>query len=348
MRIIDLFTWRVLQTGTFISLLTVTSDVIGQTQAFIKILPRPEEKKVEVYIGNELFTSLLYADSLKKAILFPLIGADGVNLTRGWPLSPKPGDQIDHPHQMGVWLNYGDVNGADYWNNSTSIDSTKKAYGRIKFNEVVSAVSGRGKAVLTTRSTWYNPGSEKMLEELSTYTFSLQEGIRIIDRNTKLTAFKDILFKDNKEGFFAIRVARELEHPSDKLVKIYNSKGIATSSTLENSTGLFESSTGIRHEEVFGTRSAWLKLSGKVGAAPVALAIIDHPDNPGYPGYWMARGYGLFAINPLGAEVYSNGKERLNLRLKGGQEVVFDYRLVVSSALSNEKLDQLTETFKRQ
>ena len=47
--------------------------------------------------------------------------------------------------------------------------------------------------------------------------------------------------------------------------------------------------------------------------------MIDHPKNPGYPTYWHARGYGLFAANPLGQKAFSNGKETLNLTLEPGQ-----------------------------
>ena len=33
----------------------------------------------------------------------------------------------------------------------------------------------------------------------------------------------------------------------------------------------------------------------------VTIAIFDHPGESGYPTYWHARGYGLFAANPLGS-----------------------------------------------
>ena len=36
----------------------------------------------------------------------------------------------------------------------------------------------------------------------------------------------------------------------------------------------------------------------------VALAILDHPSNPGFPPYWHARGYGLYAVNNLGQNAF--------------------------------------------
>jgi hypothetical protein len=66
---------------------------------------------------------------------------------------------------------------------------------------------------------------------------------------------------------------------------------------------------------------------------PVSITILDHPKNASYPTYWHARGYGLFSANPLGANIFSKGKESLNLTLKKGQEVTFRYRILISDSL---------------
>ena len=51
----------------------------------------------------------------------------------------------------------------------------------------------------------------------------------------------------------------------------------------------------------WGTRGRWCTLTGtNPDKHVVTIAIIDNPGNPGYPTYWHARGYGLFAANPLG------------------------------------------------
>ena len=326
----------------------IATKGLAQSSPPIKIVHVPASKRADIFIGKELFTSLLYADSLKKAVLYPVNAPGNITVTRGWPIAPKIGDQIDHPHQIGVWFNYGDVNGADYWNNSTRIDTNAKAYGTIKFNEIVSAKNGAGKAVLVTSSTWYNPGGRAVLEENSTYTFSVSGKDRIIDRVTRLKALEDVSFKDNKEGLFAIRVARELEYPFTKPVKVYTTEGIKSVLENEKLSGRYESSTGVIGEEVFGTRSNWLKLSGKISGQPVSVAIIDHPKNVGYPGYWMARGYGLFAINPLGAEAYTNGKVKLDYSLAKLKSVVFKHRLLISNSLENARIEQLSNSFKSQ
>jgi Family of unknown function (DUF6807) len=75
-------------------------------------------------------------------------------------------------------------------------------------------------------------------------------------------------------------------------------------------------------------------LSGTVGTEPVAIAILDHPSNVGYPTYWHARGYGLFAANPLGQKDLSAGKDVLNYALDAGQTVTFRHRIEIITGTS--------------
>jgi hypothetical protein len=49
----------------------------------------------------------------------------------------------------------------------------------------------------------------------------------------------------------------------------------------------------------------------------------------GFPTYWHAQGFGLFAANPLGLKALSGGKDELNFALKGGGSVTFRYRVVL-------------------
>ena len=47
-------------------------------------------------------------------------------------------ERVDHPHHMGHWFNYGDVNGLDFWNNSDAIPEEKlENYGKIVHSEIV-------------------------------------------------------------------------------------------------------------------------------------------------------------------------------------------------------------------
>jgi len=327
--------------------LIAASGAFGQANPVIRISQDPANKKLDVFINDSLFTSLLYTDSLKKPVLFPVYAAGNIRITRGWPLDPRNGEQIDHPHQTGVWFNYGDVNGADYWNNSTRVDSLKKLYGTIRLQKVINVNSAAGKGEFSIVSLWSDRINGVVAEETTRFSFRVEGNIRTIDRETTVRAMKDILFRDNKEGLFAIRVSRELEAPSQLNAKVYfKEPALKDGAKAGIPGGIYESSAGVKDEAVFATRSEWLKLSGKMEGRTVSVVIIDHPANINYPGFWMARGYGLFAVNPLGAEFYTNGKEKLNFRLKRGENVTFKHRLVLAGELTDIQIKALADSFK--
>ena len=104
-----------------------------------------------------------------------------------------------------------------------------------------------------------------------------------------------------------MRVARGLEQPADKPEVFTDASGKATAvPVLDNTgvTGKYISSEGKEGDAVWGTRGKWTMLGGTVDGEPMTLAILDHPSNPGYPTHWHARGYGLFAANPLGPDSF--------------------------------------------
>ena len=91
-------------------------------------------------------------------------------------------------------------------------------------------------------------------------------------------------------------------------------------------------------------------LFGKLNSDTVSIVMMDHPKNIGFPTYWHARGYGLFAANPLGQKIFSNGKEELNFNLQKGESVTFRYRIVIASGrnkLSVREIENLFNDFSK-
>jgi hypothetical protein len=326
---------------------------ILQSKRFV-IVENKAKKRVDITVDGKPFTSYIYPDNIMKPVLYPLRTADGSFITRGWPLDPRAGERVDHPHHVGLWLNYGDVNGLDFWNNSTDIPADKKGgYGTIRHREVKRMESGNDKAILEVTMDWQTPEGQNLLREDTRFVFSGTGTMRTIERITTLTALEqDVSFKDNKEGMIGIRLARELEHPSDKAERFTDAKGRETSVRQLNNEGVsgkYKSSEGKEGDDVWGTRGEWVNLNGTIGGKPVSLVILDHPENVGYPTYWHARGYGLFAANPLGQEAMSNGKEVLDFKLPAGNSVTFRYRVLIHSGdhLSDEEVSSEFDKFSR-
>lgn len=329
----------------------------GQAQAQARKKPRfvvTENKaaqKVDITVDGKPFTSYIYPDVLKKPVLYPLRTSQGTLITRGWPMDPRPGERVDHPHHVGMWLNYGDVNGLDFWNNSTDIPEEKRNnYGTIKHRQVTSLKSGNDKAELAVSMDWLQPDGTKLLQEDTRFIFSGKGNLRTIERITKLTAQQEVSFKDNKEGVIGIRLARELEHPSNKPEIFTDASGKATPVAKMNNegvTGKYRSSEGLEGDDVWGTRGKWVNLTGKIGSEEVSLVLLDNPANVGFPTYWHARGYGLFAANPLGQKEFSKGKETLNFKLAAGQSVTFRYKVLIHSGgkMSDQQVNAAYQQF---
>jgi Methane oxygenase PmoA len=324
------------------------------SQSGVKLKNLPTENKISVEINGKLFTNYYYPgkDVLKKAVLFPIFSPQGTSVTRGWPINPLPGERVDHPHHVGAWLNYEDANGHDFWNNSIEVEKSgdKRIFGTIVHTGVTKMSSSKKQGILIVTADWLDNKGEIMLKETTKYVFSSINNSNIIDRTTTLKAAgNQVVFKDVKDGFFAIRVARELEMPSNKPEIFTDAKGLATNvPSLDNTniTGNYINAEGIEGEKTWGVRSAWVTLQGKIKNEDISISIVDHPKNAGYPSYWHTRGYGLFSVNPLGQKVFSNGKETLNLTLKPTQETTFRYRMIISSEkMAKEQLNKLAKDF---
>lgn len=336
----------------FLLLLAGTILPVAAQQKGFDFKESPGDKKLELFYGGQLVTAYYFHDSVRKPILFPVNTPGGVTITRGFPIEPRPGERTDHPHHTGVWLNYESVNGLDFWNNSPAIPPERREkYGTIFHQSIDKKRAGRNSALLETSSSWKTPNGKELIREKSVYRFAIEDEILVIDRNTELKAVEEeVLFRDVKDGFFAIRVSRELEMPSGEKSGYVDERGKETQvPAIDNEalTGMYESSSHVRGDSVWSSRADWVILRGRIGGQDVSVGIIDHPDNIGYPTYWHARGYGLFAANPLGQKIFSNGKEELNLRLQAGETVNFRFRLVTRSGrkITGPEMDQLARDF---
>ena len=115
--------------------------------------------------------------------------------------------------------------------------------------------------------------------------------------------------------------------------------------------GNYLTSEGKTGDDAWSTRGRWCKVYGKMGNDSISIAIIDHPLNPNYPTFWHARGYGLFAANPLGEKIFTNGKSSKNCQLQKGESVTFRYRLVIdegNKTISTKELNELADNFAKE
>src|SRR5262249_40924136 len=95
------------------------------------------DRGVTVKVDGQLFTEYLIRSGTKP-ILWPIIGPTGKPMTRPWPMEPNNTQGVkkpDHPHQRSLWFDHGNVNGINFWEESSKA-------GSIRHREIVPVRAG--------------------------------------------------------------------------------------------------------------------------------------------------------------------------------------------------------------
>jgi hypothetical protein len=337
---------------TMLGMILAVAAGCRPTEQGIAILPDEAQKKVDVLFNGQLFTSYIYPDDLEKPVLYPLYTAKGTDVTRGFPRNPRPNERIDHPHHVGLWFNFGDVNGLDFWNNSYAVPADRKQhYGSIRHRQILRAQGGAKEGLLSVALEWMDSSGKVLLKDETQYIFSGEGDRRMMEHVTTLTAQEDtVVFTDNKEGLIAIRVDRAFEEPSQKPELFLDANGNETNVPAMNNegvNGVYRNSEGREKGDVWGKPARWVSLSAEKNGEAITIAILDHKGNPGYPAHSHARGYGLFSTNNLGSQVFEKNAPLFTLVLAPGQSVTFRHLIIVQTNgfLADETLNALATEF---
>jgi hypothetical protein len=317
-----------------LALLAVLSLCTAQpTWAQVTLTQGSDQIAVEID-GKPFTVFYVGGKDLNRPYLHPLRSASGKIVNRSFPAGQRPGETTDHPHHAGLFYGHGDVNGYNYWaiqNVPTKPDATM---GRIVLKQVVSVKSGKESGSVDVVFNWLKPDGKPLLTETRKMTFHTHPELRIIDFDFDFAAIDKVVFRDTKEGTFAMRMATPLEEPPAKPPA--KAGGPAKTGKLMNAQG------GERETNVWGKRSEWVDYSGELDGEKVGVVMMDHPGNPRHPTYWHSRGYGLHSINPFGVSDFLNDKtQNGSLTVEPGQHVRFRYRVIVHPGVSRARLAEL-------
>lgn len=303
----------------------------------VQVVPNEAQRRVDITYNGAPFTSYVWPSTLKKPVLYPLLTPDGAVLSRGYPLEPRPGERVDHPHHAGMWFNYGNVNGFDFWNNSDAIKPEDQGkMGSIRQTRIVSTHNGPQSGELVVETVWVTGKGQDLLQETTRFVFTHRADANVIDRVTTLKALDRTVFHDDKEGMLGLRVAHFLESANEKGGVFTDASGRPTkvdNADTKGATGVYLTSEGKEGDAAWGTRGRWCLLRGNNGKSDYTIGIFDHPANPGYPTYWHARGYGLFAANPLGDSIFDPKAPPHNFTIESGKTAIFRYRVLLQHGM---------------
>src|SRR5215831_12188596 len=284
--------------------------------AQVNITPGPEKISVEIN-GKPSTDFYIAGPEVSKPYLWPLRAATGTYVTRMWPMEKVEEEasiaRPDHPHQRGLWFAHAKVNDLDFWNiaplNQRPYNQPDR--GKIVLAKVGAVKSGRDSGSIAATFNWQNHDGKTLLTESRVMTFYNDPSLRTIDFDITLTAVEKVVFGDEKDGMFGIRLRPVLQED----------KG---SGHISNADG------GMGEKAVWGKPSNWCDYSGEIQGEKVGLAVLDHPGNPRHPVRWHVRAYGLFAANPFGLSVFTRDKSQNgDMKLAPRQNVRFRYRVII-------------------
>ena len=292
--------------------LTLKTGEKAEENEIVELVPR--DNALDVKISGEHKTTYVYGGvDFVRPYLFPVLAPSGVRVTRSYPMEEVEGESTDHRHHRSIWVAYGEANDVDNW-------SEGEGHGGTVHREFTKQISGPVYAKIGTKNDWVSSEGEKVLEEWSSFKFyNVVDVGHVIDVRVKLVASEgDVFFGDTKEGgIISVRMASSIDVPRG--------------GTIENSFG------GVNEGETWGKKANWCDYYGPTEGKVAGIAVMDHPSNLRHPTNWHVRNYGLMTANCFGLSYFYNDKTiRGDYTLKGGEELVFRYRLYIHDGTTTD------------
>ncbi|MCE5249652.1 PmoA family protein [bacterium] len=286
------------------------------------------DNAIDVMINGRRVTSYVYKPELTKPVLFPVMTFAGTVVTRGYPFEDIAGESRDHPHHTGVFFTYDEVNDTRFWAATASPPKIRQV-------KITGMKGGSDKGTLSVILHWEDMNGKPLLEEKRIMVFRPGVNEYSIDFSMTLTALDTtVVFKDTKEGMFAIRVASWLQE--------------------KDGTGSYISSRGAETaQNIWGRRAEWVRLEGDHNGGKVGIAILNHPSSTNFPTFWHARDYGLFSANPLGQSVFEQGTgvenpKPFELTLKPGKSALFRFCMIICDGpRTKAEIDKRFEAYRK-
>jgi hypothetical protein len=249
--------------------------------------------RIDVTIGGKFFTSYRFADDEKYPFFFPVNGPSGASVT-----SMRNGE---YPHHSSLFFGCDKVNGGNYW--QEGLDR-----GRIvSKGPVLEAAAGK-EIIIRDACEWTRPEAAQPLRDTRRIVISAPSPkLRQIDFDIMLEALEDVVIQKTNHSLFSARMDPDL-------TPLFG----GTMINAEGSKG---------EKDTFGKPSPWLACYGaRDGKTTEGLAILQHPQNPGYPTPWFTRDYGFLSPTPMFWP--ANGKDT---RISKGEKIRLFYRVLVFS-----------------
>ncbi len=232
----------------------------------------------------------------------------GVQVTRAHP--PVVPEALDHGSMHpGIWMAFGDVNGADFWRNKAKLE-------HLRFTEKPVVIDGR--LSFATENRFTGPAGETIGTQLLRFRVWREGEAHWIACDTTLRpGERALVLGDQEEMGLGIRL---------------------TAALIEKNGGVVVNSNGERGAKVaWGKVADWCEYSGTLENRRRGAVIFTHPKNP-QRSWWHTRDYGLMVANSFGKRVLppdALGK----VTVKPGGELRLRYALMIFDSPADTALD---------
>ncbi len=272
---------------------------------------RLEYEKLERHLRTEtdtFVTASIYAVP-RSNYIHPLYGLEGEMLTRDWP-------EGDHPHHRGIYWAWPEVEyGSEFGDLHALQVIFSRPTGELKY------LNGPVFAQVKAENFWMWEDTEPILQEhVVIRAYKVSSSSRIIDLTLKFVALKEgiTIATRGKKSYGGLNL--RMQFPESQEISYF---------TQDNSMAI----------------RAWSDLSGTFEGAksPSGLMVLQHQDNPDYPGDWIE--YPDLAwvqpTFPAQGTRYPLGKE---------EPLILRYRLVIHTGgkpeeyISKKRWDAFHET----
>ena len=263
---------------------------------------------VVTYSGQPVATYVFRDRAIPRPYFAHVHAPGGQRVTRNHP--PVEGtDLTDHATiHPGIWLAFGDLDGADFWRNKARVVHEAFVDGP------AAAADGVSFAV---RNRYERADGAVVCQELCRRTFLVRPAGYLLLWDSSFSADREFYFGDQEEMGLGFRV----------LTPISVQQG-----------GTMLDALGRRNEkQIWGHAADWCDYSGVVNGRHIGLTIMCHPGN--FRPCWLhARDYGFLAANPFGRSAFGKGPPS-KVVVKPGEPLRLRYGVLLHATGENDRPD---------
>ena len=253
---------------------------------------------LQITIGGRQIADYVYNDDVVRRPYFRhLRTLSGTPVTRNHP--PIAGQDSDDHATMhpGLWLAFGDIDGADVWRNQARVR-------HVRFVEKPEGQAGRGSFAV---ENVYEDDGRIICTERCEITIHVRPAGYRLDWTSTFRSEQDFTFGDQEEMGLGVRMA--------------------TPFTVMNGGRITDSEGRQNEPQVWGKQASWCEYSGTSDGQRIGVVLMPHPQNF-RPSWFHARDYGLLVANAFGRNAFTMG-EKSRVTVNAGDEFQLRFGVLV-------------------